>query len=200
VKASAAAVLGALALALTSAAGAQPTPATAQAQQQAKENYDRGVMAYNLERFDEAIAAFTRAYELDPAPILLFNIAQSRWKKGESERAVFYYRRYLEAAPDAPNRAQVEARIRDLEAAPSRAPEPASARVPNAPPAYVQERAAPPPGEPRPLYRRAWFWGAVGAAVVGAAVTVLLLSSRGTPGPACSAADCNLGMVPVPRP
>jgi tetratricopeptide (TPR) repeat protein len=169
-------------------------------QDQAREQYDRGVVAYNLERFDEAIAAFSRAYELDPAPILLYNIAQARWKKGEGERAIFYYRRYLEAAPAAPNRASVEARIQELERGQRQAP-PAAASAPPPvsaavvpPPAYVQA-SAPPPAAP-PLYRRPWFWGGVAVAAAATVTTVLLLSSGSTP--ARCTIDCNLGMVKVP--
>ena len=191
--------------AIGSAALAQPRGK--RPEDEAKEQYDRGVVAYNLEHFDEAIAAFSRAYELDPAPMLLFNIAQARWKKGENERALFYYRRYLEAEPNAENRDRVEARIRELEAgarsAPS-APGPAPAitttteiaPVP-APPAYLQ--AGPVAERPRPVYRRAWFWGAVGAAAVATVAVVLLASSKGQAAH-CAPADCNLGTVSVPRP
>lgn len=205
-----------VALSLASPAFGQTRPrraeeegAQAQRAQQAQEQYDRGVVAYNLERFDEAIAAFTRAYELDPAPILLFNIAQARWKKGENERALFYYRRYLEADPQAANRAQVEARMRELEAAPApaaAASHPAApagpARLdppapPAAPPAFVQatpEESAPPPV---PVYRRPWFWGAIGAgAVVAGGIVFFSLRDRSAAG--CSADHCRLGMVTVP--
>jgi tetratricopeptide (TPR) repeat protein len=185
---------------LVCALGAQAqarTPA-----EEAKEHYERGVVAYNLERFDEAIAAFTKAYELDPAPTLLFNIAQSRWKKGENERALFYYRRYLEADPNAANRPTVEARIRELEAArrapapvAASAPAPVAAPAPRVPPVFVQ--AAPPPPERPPLYRRPWVWGVVAAAVAGTVATVLLLSSNEKP-PGCT--NCKLGEIVVSGP
>jgi tetratricopeptide (TPR) repeat protein len=173
--------------------------------EQAREQYERGIVAYNLERFDDAIAAFTRAYELDPAPTLLFNIAQSRWKKGENERALFYYRRYLEADPGAANRATVEARIRELEGArrapvaaapPPAPPAPAPVVTPAAaPPMFVRETAPPPP--PPPLYRRPWFWGVVAATAAATVATVVLISSRSKAG-GCAAPDCNLPMVTVP--
>jgi tetratricopeptide (TPR) repeat protein len=96
---------------------ARGEPAEARSTADAKAQYDEGTRAYNLGQFDRAIAAFTRAYESDPAPILLFNIAQSHWKKGENERAVFFYRRYLDADPRTEQRGRVETRIRELEAA-----------------------------------------------------------------------------------
>jgi hypothetical protein len=82
---------------------------------QAKAAYELGMTAYGLGHFDRAIDSFTKAYELDPAPVLLYNIAQSHWKKGNPEQAIVFYRRYLEADPQAENRTRVKTRIRELE-------------------------------------------------------------------------------------
>ena len=81
-----------------------------------KAHFERGVKQYNLGRFPEAIVEFEHAYDKDPAPILLFNIAQSHRQHGNKERALFFYRRYLEQAPDAPNRADVEQRQKESRA------------------------------------------------------------------------------------
>ncbi len=82
----------------------------------AKPHYEKGASEYNLGHFAEAISEFEKAYEQDPAPILLFNIAQAHRQSGNNERAAFFYRRYLEQEPSADNRADVEKRIKDLEA------------------------------------------------------------------------------------
>src|SRR4051812_40533662 len=93
-------------------------PALAQAPselaQRALGHYQRGMSEYRSGHYDEAIEAFNRAYQVDPAPILVFNIAQAHWKKGDRELALEAYRRYLTLDPGAANRAQVEARIREL--------------------------------------------------------------------------------------
>jgi tetratricopeptide (TPR) repeat protein len=81
----------------------------------AKPFYDRGITHYNLGHFAEAIAEFEKAYQEDPAPILLFNIAQAHRQSGNAERAIFFYRRFLEGKPDAPNKADVQKRIAELE-------------------------------------------------------------------------------------
>src|SRR5215467_597837 len=81
----------------------------------AKPHYDKGASEYNLGHFAEAISEFEKAYEQDPAPILLFNIAQAHRQSGNNERAAFFYRRYLEQEPNADNRTDVEKRIKDLE-------------------------------------------------------------------------------------
>jgi tetratricopeptide (TPR) repeat protein len=212
---------------------------------EAKVQYDKGTRAYNVGKFDQAIAAFTRAYELDPAPMLLFNIAQSYWKKGENERAVFFYRRYIDADPRTEQRARVEARIRELEASPGSAgrqsagppsgtapstaggpstASPSAARVA----AGAPSRAGGPPGvswatpgparadEPQagrlppvsvadargetssaPLYRRPWFWAAIGGLVVGAAAVALAARPGGATGFNCPQTSFGLGCVTV---
>jgi tetratricopeptide (TPR) repeat protein len=86
--------------------------------------YDKGVTEYTLGHFPEAIAQFEKAYEIDPAPILLFNIAQAHRHSGNTDCAVFFYRRYLEQAPRAAtNRSDVEKRIKDLEQMSQRQPD-----------------------------------------------------------------------------
>jgi hypothetical protein len=82
----------------------------------AQQHFDRGAKLYNLGHFQEAIPEFEKAYDLDPSPIFLFNIAQSHRQLGNKERALFFYRRYLEQAPNAGNRDDVERRMKDLEA------------------------------------------------------------------------------------
>jgi hypothetical protein len=81
----------------------------------AKEIFEKGATEYNLGHFADAIGLFEKAYALDPSPIILFNIAQCHRQTANNERALFFYRRYLAEAPKAPNRAEVEKRIADLE-------------------------------------------------------------------------------------
>jgi hypothetical protein len=91
-------------------------PARAQTMKKgAKTFFEKGATEYNLGHFTDAIAQFEKAYEIDPAPILLFNIAQCHRQNGNKERAAFFYRRYLEQNPKAENRAEVENRIADLD-------------------------------------------------------------------------------------
>jgi tetratricopeptide (TPR) repeat protein len=180
-------------LALASATAAEtPDPVT-----EAQAHYRKGLTAYELGHFDQAIEAFARAYELDPAPILLFNIAQSHWKNGDEPRALFFYRRYLEADPRAENRPRVETRMRELEARQAAG----GKGAPTIPPAGPPVTEVPAPGRPvagaptsvpiavsthaaaPPLHRRSWFWVAVvgaGVAVVAATVatTQALRSNR----------------------
>lgn len=72
---------------------------------------------YNLGHFAESIPLFEKAYKINPAPILLFNLGQCHRHLGNNERALFFYRRYLDTAPKAQDRQDVEKRMADLERA-----------------------------------------------------------------------------------
>src|SRR5262249_38245523 len=82
---------------------------------EARDHYEKGLTHYNLGEFDPAVDEFKKAYELSSAPGLLFNIAQVYRAKEDYKQALYFYRTYLRLQPDAPNRADVEARIADLE-------------------------------------------------------------------------------------
>jgi hypothetical protein len=105
-----------LASALCLAVFIASAPARAQTMKKgAKVYFEKGATEYNLGHFTEAITQFEKAYEIDPAPILLFNIGQCHRQTGNKERALFFYRRYLEQNPKADNRNDVENRMAELE-------------------------------------------------------------------------------------
>lgn len=81
----------------------------------AKAAYDRGLSHYNLGEFDAAITEFKDAYAISSAPGLLFNIAQSYRLKKDYEQATYFYTTYLRLKPDAPNREDVEARLKEMD-------------------------------------------------------------------------------------
>lgn len=95
-----------LALACLSAASASAQVDEA-ARQRAREMARGATAEYNLSHFEEALRRFEAAYEVFPAPQLLFNIGQCHRELGHHERAVFFYDRYLHEMPDAPNAATV---------------------------------------------------------------------------------------------
>lgn len=101
-------------LSSVTAASAQPTKDPAK-RDEALALYERGNVKYNLGAWKEAIELFTQAYETYAAPEFLFNIAQAYRQDENCERALFFYRRYLDNRPDAANRAEVEAFMAELE-------------------------------------------------------------------------------------
>jgi tetratricopeptide (TPR) repeat protein len=90
-------------------------PARAQDTMTAKEHYQKGTSYYDLGRYADAITEFEAAYQIKNDPALLYNLAQSHRLAGNSERALHFYRTYLRYAPKAPNRAEIESRISQLE-------------------------------------------------------------------------------------
>jgi tetratricopeptide (TPR) repeat protein len=117
----------ALVLVLASGAfAASPAPAAAAAatkgapaggdKSRAKELYLAAEKEFGATKYDAALALYGEAYKAFPEPIFLFNIAQCHRLAGRFDQALFFYREYLRTKPDAPNRADVEALIRDLEA------------------------------------------------------------------------------------
>jgi tetratricopeptide (TPR) repeat protein len=72
--------------------------------------------AYKLGKFDDALAEYSKAYELFPAPPILFNLGQCQMHLQHWERAIFFYEGYLRARPDAGNRAVVEDLLREAHA------------------------------------------------------------------------------------
>ena len=108
-------------LATVTSAVAQPAPPPAQTEDQkraeAKALYEKGLSHYNLGEFDEAIKAFRAAYAISQAPGLLFNIAQSFRLKKDYEQATYFYQTYLRLKPDAPNRSDVEDRLKEMQEA-----------------------------------------------------------------------------------
>jgi tetratricopeptide (TPR) repeat protein len=143
-----------------------------------KEATERGIRLFKEGNYDGAVQAFTAAYVLSPKPMFLFNIAQAHRKAGRPQEALLSYQLFLRKAPETPLRAETEAYIElvrtQLQARP---PEPAKP-PPAVTPLLAAPAAVPSKAEARvPLYRRAWTWIVVGAAVAvttGVAVGVYL--------------------------
>jgi hypothetical protein len=146
----------------------------------AKAHYDRATAAYGLSRFNEAGTEFEAAYECKPQPALLFDAAQAHRQGGNKQRALELFENYLHVyGPTATNGADVQKIIDQLrvETAPPPTPPPA------APVVTTNEgvtATAPPPVERKPIYKRAWFWGAVAGGVVVLGVVIGVSAAYGT--------------------
>ncbi len=86
------------------------------ARQEAREIAAEGTRHYNMGRFEEALAEYQRAYDVFAAPQLLFNLGQCQRELGNHEQAVFFFERFLEQMPDAPNVETVRGLIVDVRA------------------------------------------------------------------------------------
>lgn len=112
-----------LVLALAARAGAEP-PSKREVER-ARRAYEAGAAAYKLGSFAEAAARFEEAYRIMRFPTMLFDVAQSYRRLGESEgrleplrKALEVYRAYLrDAPPGAEHRPLAERLIPGLERA-----------------------------------------------------------------------------------
>ncbi len=133
------------AVVLAALAALAAAPARAEDKTASRDHWERGTKFYDLGKYDDAIREFEAAYEAKSDPAFLYNLAQSHRLAGHNGDALRFYRTYLRYAPKAPNRADIEERIKELEkiAAEHPVPEP----VPTAPPPPVPvETTLPPAG------------------------------------------------------
>ena len=140
-----------LVIVASSAAGA------AEGRREAKAHADRALREYNLGNFEEAIGEFGKAYEIEPSPILLFNIGLAHRHLEHWDRATFFFRRYLnETGADAPSRTdaqryiqEMESKIADGKKGGDSTPAPISGPIASPAPTPVNNGAmAPPPPAP----------------------------------------------------
>jgi tetratricopeptide (TPR) repeat protein len=176
-------LLALFALALAARIAAADDAAT----RSARRHFDRAQKLYAIAKFRDALDEYQKAFDARPLPDFLFNIGQCYRNLGDYDAAIFSYKKYLTAAPAAPNRAQVEQLIDDLEARRDQEearrrglqaspPVPTTAATATAPPPAI-----PPPAD-RPIYGRWWFWTAIGVAVAGAGGVVAYEATRSTSG------------------
>ncbi len=187
------------ALAATVVAGrsaqAQLTP---QQKQEIHQHFDRATRAYDLGKYPEAIDEYQKVYEIDGDPVMLYNIAQAYRLNDQPQDAIHFYRRYLQRAPEARNREDVERKIAAQEkviedkrkAAAAVQPPPVTTppvkpppRVveqpkevvppPAPPPPVVTAPVTPPPPEPPSTALRIVGWSMIGAGVAADVVAVI---------------------------
>jgi|GEM_PF-3595573 len=95
-------------------AQAQANPGLSERDVQARRLFEQGREAYSDGRYRDAWAYFHEAYQLSGRPELLFNIGQTADRLGQEGDALRAFSMYLERLPAAPNRKDVENRVRAL--------------------------------------------------------------------------------------
>jgi tetratricopeptide (TPR) repeat protein len=175
---------------------AAPSPALAQSEaavQEARELVRRGNAAYQVGRIEEARTYYERAHQLRPRPGTLFNLAQCYRQLRLYTKAIFLYRSYLEASPNAPDRVDVEKtieRLKDLQekeqSAQGSPPLPSEIRGPTGGVLPARDASGPTTTAPvgateepsNPWYRRWYVWTVVGVLVAGAVVAGAVVGTR----------------------
>lgn len=159
------------------------TPAMPNRDDEAQEVFLAGRSAFDAGDFERALRDFERAYVLSHRPELLFNVATALDRLRRDEAAAHYFSLYLEALPDAENRAAVEARIAHLRrpgapasrAAPS--PEQA-ARAATLGADQASARADAAPLDDSARRKRVWWWTVAGVVLAAGAATAVALAVR----------------------
>jgi tetratricopeptide (TPR) repeat protein len=126
----------------------------------------------------EAIAEFRNAYELRPDARFLYDIGDGYRRLGMRDQALFYFEHYLSAAPDAPDREDVEEQIATLRAVPATS----LARDVVVVPVVAPEAE-------RPVWRRWWSWAALGVVIAGGVAAAIALGHDQTSVPATALGD-----------
>jgi len=168
-----------------------PPPDPGEAELKARDLYAQGEAAFKAGRYDDALTEFEAGFAAVPRAGFVLNIGHVYRKIGKLRNARSAYKKYLLMEPDSKFRDNVLAVIAEIDSAlaeEDRAESPAEsparsialAPPPTAPaPALL---AVSPAFQARgrdtarsaPLYRRAWFWVAVGAVVVSAGAGIYL--------------------------
>jgi tetratricopeptide (TPR) repeat protein len=168
--------------------------------QAAREHYAKGKRLYDTGRFADAAKEYEAAYQAKDDPALLFNLGQAHRLAGNYPQALLAYKAYLRNVPDAPNRAEVEARITEMQsvvdqqARTSKSPPQGTIEPKPLPPSTTPTTteaqptnalvASPPPPH-KSLAKKPWFWATVigAAAVVATGIAVGVVYGKQDPTP-----------------
>lgn len=181
--------------------------ATAHAQD-FKTRYDLALALYQAQKFEESIPEFKAAYQINPKPALLFNLAQAYRKAGHPREAIEHYDLYLSATPqlDGETRHKVDGylaearntlaalelemkrRLAEEKAAREHDPEPTPLPPPAVSPPPPAVLVAPAPAVKErsaqtPVYKRWWLWTAVGGAVATGVIVGAVVGTQPTSTP-----------------
>jgi tetratricopeptide (TPR) repeat protein len=177
-------VLGAILVAAPRAASAQMTQAQ---KDEVKLHYQRATRAYDLQKYQEAIDEYQKAYEISGDPPMLYNIAQAYRLADQPVEAARYYRRFLQRMPNARNREDVERKIAEQEKLaeqrkkvepvtppppPPTKPPPIVEVKPPPPPPVTPPPITPPPPPPESHVRAVVGWSMLGAGLIADGVAV----------------------------
>ena len=116
-----------------------------------KQLYEKATRAYDVGKYNEAIEEYQKAYELGGDPPMLYNIAQAYRLNDQPGEALRFYRRYLQRAPGAKNREDVERKIAELEKTVEERRKAAAAATPPPLPAPPVTTAPAPTPAPAPV-------------------------------------------------
>ncbi len=167
-----------LALLLSLAGKAQAAPPTAaQAsddpclkEAECRDHYQRAVGLYESGRYEAALPEFQAAYQSRQMPWLLINIGRTLHRLGRLDEAITFYNRYEQASPNDDPETTKKVREYKAQAEVLLSAKGSTATVPPTAPDPVPSGPVATAPDTRPLYKKWWFWTAIGG---GAAVILI---------------------------
>ena len=135
------------------------------AMKRAQAFFQRAEAHFSRGEFPQALRLYLEAHRAKPLPEFLFNVGQCHRHMGNHEKAVFFYRQFLEQKPRSQQRAQVQQLVEECQAALDKQRGKGSVA-----PACPRSTGC----AVRGTTTRALFWsslGLAGALVIGSAVT-----------------------------
>jgi tetratricopeptide (TPR) repeat protein len=170
-------------VALLTLASALSTPAAAQTAEErelASALFRESAEAYQAGNFELSVTLLRRAYELDPVPVLQYNLARALEGMGDTEGAIETYERYLELDPDAEDRPVVEERLEALRADQERAQEATDAEAEEflaGSDDTEEELPEGPMPPPRTVSPAPWIIAGVGVLLAGSAIATGVMAN-----------------------
>jgi tetratricopeptide (TPR) repeat protein len=110
---------------------------------EAARHFRRGLAAYDAARYEDAIAEFHAAYDVEPRRELLFSWAQAERLSGDCTSAIALYRRFLAAQPPPREADHAASQLARCEAALATQPPGAGAPAPPGSPSAASATPAP---------------------------------------------------------
>ena len=153
-----------LALALAGDAAPPPTPDDLKV---SEGHFNQGEAYYRAGEWSKARTEFQASYEISHLDLLLFNIAQTYIKEGDTVKGIAALKAYLKTTP---GDADAQAKLASLEAA---LPQSAQAPPTQTPAPPTQTQAPLPSQTPRPTRKLLLLPLAIGAATTGAGLVLL---------------------------
>lgn len=129
--------------------------------------YDKAVQLFEGGRFEAALPEFQAAYERRQMSWLLINIGRTLHRLGRPKEALDHYERYkqAESRPDAETQERLEKYIAQAKALAETSSPTAGQSTPN--PSTSPTSG---PVSDTPIYKKWWFWTAIGGGVLAVAV------------------------------
>ncbi len=91
-----------------------PASEASASRQEARAAFKKGRLLFKEGKYAAAVAALKKAYALSPHPALLRYLGQTYYKWNKPKEALVEFERYIKEAPQAPDRANVEAKIAEI--------------------------------------------------------------------------------------